>query len=197
MIGVLALQGAFQRHVYCLEKLNIPTKLVKTREDLKACHALVLPGGESTAHQKLISPGLWADLKEFSHSRPVMGTCCGLILLAKKVKDDDMPTLGALDILVARNAYGPQVESFEAEVEGVCSGKPSLIKGCFIRAPQILEVGPSVNILATYDSKPVLVEAGKILACTFHPELLYDLTVHRHFVEMVNRNNLAQSGRFH
>lgn len=186
MIGVLALQGAFQKHLECVQLLGSPGKLVRTIDELKTCDALILPGGESTAHHRLISDEFWSALKSFSETKPILGTCCGLILMAQRLKDCEMPSLNALDVTVSRNAYGPQIASFETEVEAKLDGESKFIKGCFIRAPQIIEVGPKATILASYQNQPVIVQQGLAIGCTFHPEVFHDLTLHRYFLSLLS-----------
>jgi len=193
LIGVLALQGAFQKHLDCLALLKVEAKPIRTLLELRSCDALILPGGESTAHHRLMGPEFWAELKAFS--KPMFGTCCGLILLAAALKDDAMPTIGALDITVSRNAYGSQIESFETEVSATLLNEKHLIKGCFIRAPQIVEVGAKAQILASYQNQPVLVEQGNVLGCAFHPEIFYDLTLHRYFLTKLACTSLRKSQR--
>lgn len=195
MIGVLALQGAFQKHVECLRALKAKVTLVKTLEDLTSCEALVLPGGESTAHSHLMSPEFKEELILFCQSKPVLATCCGLILLAKKLYQDSLETFQILDVLVKRNAYGSQKESFITSVKAKLNSKDCLIKGCFIRAPQILEVGKGVEVLATFNHQPVLVQQGLIVAATFHPEVVLELSLHRYFLEQLSRRSLVDSHR--
>lgn len=157
---------------------------MKKLEDLERCDALILPGGESTTHQRLISPEFWNALQDFCKTKPVFGTCCGLILLSKGVEEEGMRTLGAIDVIVARNAYGSQIDSFETTVELDLGFIRPKIKGCFIRAPQIQKVSGSVKILAMYNNKPVVVQQGLALACSFHPEVLLDTKLHEYFVRL-------------
>lgn len=190
MIGVLALQGAFQKHLQCLEKLKVPCRLVRTLEQLNTCDALILPGGESTAHQKLISEEFWTALEEFSQSKPIFGTCCGLILMAREVQNNSMRTLKLLDIVVERNAFGPQIESFETSLEISLNEQIERVHGCFIRAPQIIKIGEKVSVLASYKGQPVVVQQGLALASTFHTEVFLDLTLHRYFFSLVQPSPL-------
>ncbi len=190
LIGVLALQGAFQKHLQCLEKLKVPCSLVRTLEQLNACDGLILPGGESTAHQKLITEDFWTALEQFSQSKPVFGTCCGLILMAREVQNHSMRTLKLLDVLVQRNAFGPQIASFETSLEVCLNEQIERVHGCFIRAPQILKIGPAVKVLASYKGQPVLVQQGAALASTFHPEVFLDVTLHRYFFSLVQSSLL-------
>lgn len=195
MIGVLALQGAFSKHLQCLKLLKAPCMEVKTLEQLEACDALILPGGESTAHQKLMGSEFWEALKIFAHTKPIMGTCCGLILLSKSVYKDSMRTLEALDVTVSRNAFGPQIYSFTTELETTFLKEGQKMKGCFIRAPQIVEIAPSVKVLARYENQPVIVQQGLVVAATFHPEVLLDVSLHRYFLEQLSLQSLVDCHR--
>lgn len=191
MIGVLALQGAFQKHQDCLHKLNVPSKQIRHPEELEECAGLIIPGGETTTHLKLLKEKFWEALLEFGAIKPIFGTCCGLILLSKEVVDSPLPTLGLMNIKASRNAYGSQVESFEDEIEAEFDEEKIKIKGCFIRAPKIIEVSSSVSILATHNESPVIVEEGLHLACSFHPEVSMDLSLHKYFARRCQRKNEA------
>lgn len=183
MIGVLALQGAFQKHIDCLNILRVKSTLVKTIEDLQKCDGLILPGGESTAHHRLINDKFWLELQEFVVKKPTFGTCCGLILLSKKITNhSDFKTFQALDIEVERNAYGTQVDSFFGTVDACLDGEKKCIKGCFIRAPKIKQVGDFVEVLAIHNNYPVIVRQNNVLACSFHPEVLDETLLHKYFV---------------
>lgn len=181
MIGVLALQGAFQKHLDCLHQLGIQGTLIKHPVQLENCLGLIIPGGESTAHLKLLGPLFWQALLEFGQSKPIFGTCCGLILLSTNVVGQSVKSLKLLDVAVSRNAYGRQIQSFEDHVEARLDQQKVTIKGCFIRAPKIIEVGSDVKILAYHHQDPVLVENQLHLACTFHPEISGDLQLHEYF----------------
>ena len=174
-IGVLALQGAFQRHVAALERLGLGAVLVRRPEQLARLAGLILPGGESSVQLELIArAGLEPALLAFARSgRPILGTCAGLILLAREVRSPVQRSFGLLDVCVARNAWGRQIDSFEAEDDE--HGMPLV----FIRAPRILEHGRA-EVLARYRGEPVLVRQGNVLAATFHPELTSDLRVYAH-----------------
>lgn len=184
-IGVLALQGDFAEHLAVLERLAVEAAEVRTREQVEDATALVIPGGESTTMIKLIDRFDLRDLikKRIGDGMPVMGTCAGAIVLAREVSDGEKP-LGELDIVVRRNAYGRQVESFEAEVRVEELGKEP-IKGVFIRAPVLEELGARVRILGTWADRPVIVRQDNLLATTFHPELTDDDRVHRYFLEQI------------
>jgi pyridoxal 5'-phosphate synthase pdxT subunit len=187
-VGVLALQGAFREHREVLDALGADAVEVRAPAALGALDALILPGGESTTMSKLLdSSGLRAPLATRLHEGlPVLGTCAGLILLAREVVDGrpDQESFGAVDVTVRRNAYGRQRDSFEAElrVDGLSGGT---FHGVFIRAPGIERCGDGVEVLAEHDSRPVLARDGAALVATFHPELSDDLRVHQLFLDGV------------
>jgi 5'-phosphate synthase pdxT subunit len=171
VVGVLALQGDFEAHAKALREVGAEAREVRTSEQLEGIDALVIPGGESTTMTLGVErEGLAEPLREFARSgRPVLGTCAGLILL-------DRDHLGVLDVSVRRNAFGRQLQSFEAEVE--LTGLGSL-RGVFIRAPWIESAGEGVEVLAELDGHPIAVRQSNILAVAFHPELTDDRRVHR------------------
>jgi 5'-phosphate synthase pdxT subunit len=173
-IGVLALQGGFEAHARTLAALGHEVALVRSARALSACGGLILPGGESTVHLKLLDrEGLCAPLAAFVASgRPVLATCAGLILAAARVLDPEQPSFGFLDVAVRRNAWGRQLASFEARDDG------DEIPVVAIRAPRIVDVGPRVRVLATLRGEPILVREENVTGATFHPELTPDLTVH-------------------
>jgi pyridoxal 5'-phosphate synthase pdxT subunit len=183
-IGVLALQGAFREHVTLLRGLGADAVEVRTPEDLERVAGLVLPGGESTTIGKLLaSSGLDAALRDFEG--PLLGTCAGMILLAREASDG-LPgqlLLGVIDIVVRRNGYGRQLHSFEADVE--LDGDERPLHGVFIRAPRIEVVGDGARVFAHLDGEPVAVEQGRALATSFHPELAGETRVHERFLERV------------
>lgn len=183
-IGILAVQGDFAAHGAMLERLGVSAVLVKTPQDLAEAHGLILPGGESSTQLKfLMEGGLLAAIQRFgAEGGGVLGTCAGAILLARQVKNPSQLSLGLADIAVVRNAYGRQLAS---EVRfGACTLKDAPLEMLFIRAPVIESVGSSVAVLAESEGRPVLVQQGRILAATFHPELTEDATVHRHFLQL-------------
>ncbi|MFH0821085.1 MAG: pyridoxal 5'-phosphate synthase glutaminase subunit PdxT [Candidatus Peregrinibacteria bacterium] len=175
LIGILALQGSFAEHSATLEKLGVQVKLIRSLADVQDVTACILPGGESTVIMKLLkSTGLDQWLTSSAKAgMSIYGTCAGLIVLAN---------LKLLYVRVSRNAYGPQLYSFEDQVRW---GK-EIIPGIFIRAPHIISTGLNVQILATHDKNPVLVRQKNILACTFHPELTQNTKVHEYFCRMAN-----------
>lgn len=189
-VGVLALQGDFEAHQQRLCCLGANAVLVKKAEQLENLDALVIPGGESTTMLKLIQEqGLWEPLLEFGRDRPILGTCAGAILLARRVTHPEQPSLGLMDIEVERNAYGRQIQSRVVRVcpedEFVRRAGEGELEAVFIRAPVIRKVGPEVKVLARYQGDPILVEQGRHLAATFHPELTKDERVHRLFLEKI------------
>lgn len=184
-IGVLAMQGAFAKHCQMLDKLHIHTIEVRTPEHLQLCDALIIPGGESTTILKQIKRSqLFEVIQNFS--KPIYGTCAGMILLAKAVENDEMPTLGLIDIAVERNAYGRQVESFFTTLAPLWEKSPLSIDAFFIRAPKIRKIlSHRVSVLAKYHDQPVFVKQGDCFASSFHPELTQDSTIHQYFVDYV------------
>jgi pyridoxal 5'-phosphate synthase pdxT subunit len=184
-IGILAIQGDFDAHRKRLEELGAETVLVKTAGDLEGLDGLVLPGGESTTHMKLLAEeGLLAPLQERARAgMAIFGTCAGAILLAKEVKNPAQESLALVDMTVIRNAYGRQLESRVTSAPTAISDRP--LEMVFIRAPVIERAGEGVEILARRDGSPVLVRQGRILAATFHPELSADPAVHAYFLKMV------------
>jgi 5'-phosphate synthase pdxT subunit len=186
-IGVLALQGAFSAHAAVLRALGADPHEVRAAHDLSDVDALVLPGGESTTMSMLLDS---SDLRgpvadRLAAGIPTLGTCAGLILLADGLIDgrDDQRTFGVIDIDVRRNAFGRQVDSFEADLD--VRGFDSTFHGVFIRAPIVERAGDDVEVLAEVDGKPVLVRQGHVLAAAFHPELSDDDRIHRLFLEGV------------
>lgn len=184
-VGVLSLQGAFREHLGALDSLGVETRKVTTPEHLDGLDAIILPGGESPAMVRIAAgTGLFPLLRDrINAGLPVFGTCAGLILLADRLTDDSLDgfdRLGGLDVLVERNAYGRQRESFVAELE--VSGFDEPFPGTFIRAPQIVEVGDGVEVFASDQGRPVLVRQGGIWGASFHPELGQDMRIHVEFL---------------
>ncbi len=187
-IGVLALQGDFEAHRRAIERAGAGAVEVRTAADLDAIDGLVIPGGESTTMLKLLDiENLFGPLREFGEAKPIFGTCAGAILLASEVLNPSQRSLGLLDLTVERNGYGRQIDSRIAEID--LEGEPA--EAVFIRAPVIRRAGPQTKILATYLDAPVLVEQGRHMAATFHPELSGDNRIHRHFIEKVASANAA------
>ncbi len=192
-VGVLALQGDFALHLEHLRRCGAAARIVRTAEELADCDGLVIPGGESTTIGKLMERmRLLPILKQrIAGGMPVYGTCAGAILLARVIIDSNQARIGAMDITIARNAYGRQVDSFEADLAVPALG-PAPVRGVFIRAPIIEAVGPGVEVLARFEERAVLARERAMLAGTFHPELTDDVRVHRCFVEMVAARAGAQ-----
>jgi pyridoxal 5'-phosphate synthase pdxT subunit len=178
--GVLAVQGDVEAHARALARAGADFVSVLREKDLDGLDALVLPGGESTTIAKgLARLGLYEPLRAFARAgRPVLGTCAGAILLAKRVENHPVETLGLLDATAVRNAYGTQVDSFSAPLDAGATPELAGLRCVFIRAPQLTELGPGVEVLARVDGRPVLVREGNLLAATFHPELTDDPRVH-------------------
>ncbi|MFQ5473390.1 MAG: pyridoxal 5'-phosphate synthase glutaminase subunit PdxT [Dehalococcoidia bacterium] len=190
-IGALALQGDFAEHEAILRRLNVNTRRVRSANDLSGIDGLIVPGGESTTFCKLMQDfDLYEPLAAVVHSGvPTWGTCAGMIVLARRASDLEFPTLEALDIEVSRNAYGRQVESFEAGLSVAALGDPPF-HGIFIRAPVVQSLGPGVDVLATVTSgplrdSPVAVRQNTVMATSFHPELTSDDRFHAYFLDIV------------
>jgi 5'-phosphate synthase pdxT subunit len=183
-IGVLAIQGDYQAHAQALGANGALAVEVRKPEQLEGLDGLVLPGGESTTILKFLEKNNFFEaLQTFCQSKPVFGTCAGAILLAKEVRHPAQRSLGVLDAVVERNAYGRQIDSTILTAETMIPGDP--LEMVFIRAPRFVQVAPTIEVLAKREEAPVLVRQGKVLAATFHPELSHDSRVHRLFVEMV------------
>jgi 5'-phosphate synthase pdxT subunit len=188
-IGVLAIQGDYEAHGRMLERLGVEPVYVRTPADLAGLRGLIIPGGESTTHMKILTEeGLLEALRKYSaEGGAFFGTCAGAILLAREVHNPDQASLGFLDISVLRNGYGRQLSS---DVHlGASKLKDEPLEMVFIRAPIIESVGPGVKILAEDAGHPVLVEQGRILAATFHPELTGDSTIHEYFIKMARNGH--------
>ena len=187
VVGVLALQGAFSRHQDALTELGVATRQVRTPQDLEAVNALVMPGGESTTMSQLLeSSEIFEPLaKRVEEGMAVFGTCAGMILLAKKIIDgrDDQTPFGAIDIEVQRNAYGRQVDRFEADID--VDSLKSRFHAVFIRAPRIASLGSQVKVLAYCGEDVVLAQQNNILVASFHPELTNDIRLHELFLKGV------------
>jgi 5'-phosphate synthase pdxT subunit len=188
VVGVLALQGAFGAHRRVLADLGARVAEVRTPADLDGVDALVMPGGESTTMSMLLeSSGLFDPIaKRLDDGMAVFGTCAGMILLARQVLDGraDQRSFGVVDLVVRRNGYGRQIDSFESDlaVEGLDGGP---FHAVFIRAPLVESVAPEVEVLARYDGHPVLARQGRVLVAAFHPELSGDGRLHQSFLRSV------------
>jgi 5'-phosphate synthase pdxT subunit len=180
--GVLALQGDFREHAAMLARCGATPVLVRTTDELAGVDCLAIPGGESTTIGKLATlHGLVEPIRDRVHDgMPVFGTCAGMIVLARTVQDGET-VLSLLDVEIRRNAYGRQVDSFEADVEVRGVGT---VRGVFIRAPRVEGVGPGVEVLAEHEGQPVVVQQGSILAAAFHPEIAEDPRLHERLVAL-------------
>lgn len=187
-IGVLALQGAVREHLNMLEECGARGIPVKYPDELSFCSGLIIPGGESTTIGKLIEGcGFLEDIRALAQEGvPLFGTCAGLIMMARRLVEGDQSLLGLMDVTVRRNAFGRQVDSFEAELalkEIDDAHRP--FRGVFIRAPWIEDTGPEVEELGEFKGKVIMARQGNLLVCAFHPELTGDARIHRYFLEMV------------
>lgn len=190
-IGVLALQGDFAEHLSMLRNLGVETAEVRLPQHLDSLDGLIIPGGESTTIGKLaVAFGLMEPLRQFGKERAVWGTCAGAIFLSKDVSRDQ-PLLGLMDIKVARNAFGRQVDSFEAELDiselKQGEGKQEAFRAVFIRAPIIESVFGEAKVLASLpDGRIVAAQQGRLLATSFHPELTGDARFHQYFLSLID-----------
>jgi 5'-phosphate synthase pdxT subunit len=182
-VGVLAVQGNFREHAAMLRSLGADVREVRLPEQLEGLDGLVIPGGESTAIMRLIRLyGLEEAIRSFR--APVLGTCAGMILL-------DRAHLGLVDVAVERNGYGRQVASFEADL--ALEGDEEPLRGIFIRAPRVVDVGPQVEIVAEHGGVPVLLREGRFLVASFHPELTDDTRVHERFLALVEEESRVRA----
>lgn len=190
-VGVVAMQGDFDAHIQAVRAAGGEAFEVRTSKAVAEADALILPGGESTTIGKLLARyGLdTAITQAHQEGKPIYGTCAGMILMAKHIahgeKQGGQPTLGLMDISVARNAFGRQVDSFEADIDAPEIAEGESVRGVFIRAPYVEESGPDVQVLARFDEHIVLVRQGNLLASAFHPELTDDTRLHQYFLGMV------------
>ena len=194
-IGVLAIQGDVREHINHINALDVVARPVKTRADLQNLHGLIIPGGESTTMSILAKRNdLFPMLRKLSNEIPMFGSCAGLIMLANTVTDgrEDQETIGGINIVAQRNAFGRQVDSFEIDLDIRQIGEP-VFPAVFIRAPLVSAVGEGVEVLATIPAETfgdehdrvVAVRQGNLMATSFHPEITNDFRIHQYFVEMV------------
>ncbi|MEX1043455.1 MAG: pyridoxal 5'-phosphate synthase glutaminase subunit PdxT [Acidimicrobiia bacterium] len=185
VVGVLALQGDFREHLSVLAGLGVQARPVRLPEHLAGVDALVMPGGESTTIGKLaVRWGLFEPLRDLiGGGLPTLGTCAGLIFASSAVTEGDQHLLGVLDVVVQRNAFGRQNDSFEADIEVEGLDRP--FHAVFIRAPWVAKVGGAVDVLATIDDHPVMVRQGSILGASFHPELTDDTRIHEMLLDLI------------
>lgn len=187
-IGILALQGAFSEHIHMLRQLDVETVEVRLPEELKNLDGLIIPGGESTTIGKLaVMYKLMDPLRQFASERPVWGTCAGMIFMAKAI-GMDQPLLGVMDIVVERNAFGRQTDSFTEDVyvNVLKNGDSIPFPGIFIRSPKLVQTkGRAVMLAHLADGTPVAAIEGRLLATAFHPELTEDIRFHQYFLSLI------------
>jgi pyridoxal 5'-phosphate synthase pdxT subunit len=182
--GVLALQGDFREHSAAFADAGASPVEVRTPDDLSRVECLAIPGGESTAISKLARSAGLVDLivERAGAGMPIIGTCAGMIVMAERVVGLE-PLLGLVDITVRRNAYGRQVDSFEADLD--VEGVDHPVRGVFIRAPAVEDVGPDVRVLSRYEDRPVVLEQGSLIVTSFHPELVGESRLHAYLLGKV------------
>ena len=192
-MGLLTLQGDYEKHQQAFASLGVETFGVRRAHELDLVSGLVIPGGESTTLTRLMDRvGLRQPILDFAADHPVMGTCAGLIMMAKRLEgetfgDYGVEPLGLLDVQVQRNGYGRQIDSFTAGIDiNILDGTDQPYPAVFIRAPRIAQVAENVDVIAIHEGEPVAVHCGRHLGLTFHPELTGDLRIHRAFLKMVN-----------
>ena len=197
-IGVLALQGDFERHQHQLFALGADVTLIRLAAELRQVDGLIIPGGESTTMDKLLDRfALREPLIDFGRKKPIWGTCAGMIMLSKKIDDNlsGVTPLGLMDIDVVRNGYGRQVFSFHTDLRAELNGGMTTLKADFIRAPRITRHGDKVNTIAVYRGDPVLVVERHLMASSFHTELEEDTTLLRYFLDRSFRVEPGQAQR--
>lgn len=192
-IGILAVQGDYEAHAAMLGKLGAASVLVRTPADLDGCGGLILPGGESTTQMQFLrEEGLGERILEFAaEGGAILGTCAGVILLAQEVKNPPQTSLGLLDATVLRNGYGRQIAS--EVVSGRCAWKSEPLEMVFIRGPVFERTGAGVAVLAEHAGRPVLVQQGRVLAASFHPELTEDTSVHERFLQLAGMQGAEET----
>lgn len=182
-IGVLAIQGDFEKHKQMLHNLGQEVIEVRTAEELFQTAALIIPGGESTTLVKFFREfGLDKSIREYAAAHALMGTCAGLIVLSRRVDNFAENSLGLIDLEVKRNAYGRQRESFVDQIQINLNGSASVFTGVFIRAPRIASCGDKIKVLGRHHDDTVMASSDNILVCTFHPELTADTRIHEYFI---------------
>jgi len=193
IIGVLAVQGDFYKHIQTLNSLGTHALEIKSLKDLINCDGLIIPGGESTTILKLLTKiNLFKEIQKFGKKRPILGTCAGAILLADKVINPPMDSLKLIDIEISRNAYGRQIDSFIDRVEVSINSKEEFIEGVFIRAPKILKIGKDVKPMGYHKGEIVFAESQNIIVSTFHPELTHNFLIHKYFLSKVSNQYIFE-----
>lgn len=186
-VGVLAMQGAFREHIKSLNALGVEGVEIRYKDQLKEISGLIIPGGESTTISKLmIEYELFEPVSRLGREgMPIFGTCAGMVMLAKDIVNSQQPRLGLMDIKVKRNAFGRQVDSFEARLDIPAIGADPF-NAVFIRAPYLEGVGPGVEVLASFGDKAVMARQNNLLVAAFHPELTDDIRIHKYFLSMID-----------
>ncbi|MEA2077798.1 MAG: pyridoxal 5'-phosphate synthase glutaminase subunit PdxT [Candidatus Marinimicrobia bacterium] len=188
-IGILGIQGAYEKHALAVELAGVKTEIIKYREQLDQIDGLILPGGESTTMSKVMGFRIsFDDIFDFAKRKPVFGTCAGLILLGKGIDDHRVKQFELMDVTVTRNAYGSQKDSFVDNIK-LNFDPENPFHAVFIRAPQIEKIGDDIRVLASCDGKPVMVESNLYLGVSFHPELTRDPRIHKYFVQKIMEVN--------
>jgi len=190
-VGVLSLQGAFIEHIIKLNECGVSAMEIRLPENLSDVDGLIIPGGESTTINKLLNEYNFKNSLDrfYKDKKPIFGTCAGLILMAKEIQDEGNG-LGYIDIVVKRNAYGRQVDSFEelVYIDFNNNGKQTEFNSIFIRAPKILSTGKDVKVMAQLNGEAILVKNDSVMVSTFHPELTDSLEVHSYFINMISKH---------
>lgn len=185
IIGILALQGAYQKHVKSLAELGVESLLIRKSDELNKCSALIIPGGESTTISLLIQEyGLFDPIKTFAKNHGVMGICAGMIMMAAEVDDERVTPLGLISFKALRNYYGRQVHSFTADIKLNFDG--NTFHAYFIRAPAIEKLSTEVEVMASHNDDVVMICSGKHIALSFHPELTGDTRIHDYWLNHIN-----------
>jgi 5'-phosphate synthase pdxT subunit len=189
VIGVLALQGAFQKHIDMLRTLNVAARTVRQPHELAQCDALIIPGGESTTISLLVQEyDLYEPIRTFAEQHPVMGVCAGMIMMASEVDDARVTPLRLMPFTAVRNHYGRQVHSFSAEIRLNFADSGKLLQAHFIRAPGITALSADIEVLAAYDDEAVMIASGKHMALSFHPELTDDTRIHEYWLSKLSQD---------
>jgi 5'-phosphate synthase pdxT subunit len=184
IVGVLALQGAYQKHVESLARLGVESRLIRKSAELDHCDGLILPGGESTTMSLLINEsGMYDPLRNFAQSRPVMGVCAGMIMMAESVDDERVMPLKILPFRALRNHYGRQVHSFSADIQLNFNNSDVPLHAHFIRAPGITDLGEGIEVLASYEDEVIMIGKDRHVALSFHPELTEDTRIHKYWLQ--------------
>ncbi|UCB53783.1 MAG: pyridoxal 5'-phosphate synthase glutaminase subunit PdxT [Thiotrichales bacterium] len=186
-VGVLALQGAYQKHVDCLSRLGVDTLLIRKASELDQCDGLIIPGGESTTMSLLIQEsGMYEPLRDFAQVKPVMGVCAGMIMMSASVDDQRVKPLQIMPFRALRNHYGRQVHSFSADITLDFDADGDTFHAHFIRAPGVETLANGIEVLATCNDESVMIGDGGHIALSFHPELTDDARIHAYWLSNIN-----------